>query len=267
MKDQLGAVPPLPADVEEFLRPERDDASPPPGIDREIFSRLRATLGLPGGSGGDGGGGDGGGAVGGESGPHVATGVGQLVHAHPLVAALATFLAGAGVGAGGHAILDRRVERRSALASLKAPMTSRAAASAVEQPPARAPLPAAEPTILPAAPGAGRLPAAEPKAAGRDPESELRERDRKLGAERTLLEQARTALVRAKGETALRALERHAREFPRGELEEERESLLVQALVEVERYDEARDFATRFHRQFPRSIFGPMVEEALRSIP
>ena len=50
-------------------------------------------------------------------------------------------------------------------------------------------------------------------------------------------------------------------------LAEERESLQVQALVGLERFEQARKVAARFHRRFPRSIFGTVVDEALKSIP
>jgi hypothetical protein len=96
---------------------------------------------------------------------------------------------------------------------------------------------------------------------------EPRERDRDLAAERGLLEQARSALARGQGELAVAALERHVRGFPHGALEEERESLLVQALVASDRLEAARNAGARFHQRFPRSIFGPVVDEALRSIP
>jgi len=62
-------------------------------------------------------------------------------------------------------------------------------------------------------------------------------------------------------------LERHARDFPEGELAEERESLQVQALVGLERYEQARKAGARFHRRFPLSIVGAVVDEALKSIP
>ena len=96
---------------------------------------------------------------------------------------------------------------------------------------------------------------------------EARRRDLDLAAERTLIEQARSAFARNQGEAALTALGRHQRAFPDGELREERESLMVQVLVGLERYDEARRAGARFRRRFPQSIFGPVVEEALRSIP
>jgi hypothetical protein len=117
-----------------------------------------------------------------------------------------------------------------------------------------------EPTPAPAAASAARV-----KAPPTRPEP--RERDRSLAAERALIEQARTALAREQSAAALAALERHARDFPQGELEEERESLRVQALVGLAQFGEARKIGARFHRRFPRSIFGAVVDQALQSIP
>ncbi|HVV52408.1 MAG TPA: hypothetical protein VHO06_22265, partial [Polyangia bacterium] len=78
---------------------------------------------------------------------------------------------------------------------------------------------------------------------------------------------ARAALVRGQAEGALAALARHEAAFPRGELAEEREGLFVQALVAARRYDEARARAAAFTRRYPRSLFAPVVAEALGSIP
>ena len=83
----------------------------------------------------------------------------------------------------------------------------------------------------------------------------------------SLLEIARGALVRGQAAGALAALERHARQFPSGALAEEREGLLVQALVAARQYDRARERAARFNQRYPRSLFAPVVEQALASIP
>jgi TolA-binding protein len=91
--------------------------------------------------------------------------------------------------------------------------------------------------------------------------------DDRLAAERSLLEIARVALVRGQAAGALAALERHAGQFPSGALAEEREGLLVQALVAARQYDRARERAARFNQRYPRSLFAPVVEQALASIP
>ena len=54
---------------------------------------------------------------------------------------------------------------------------------------------------------------------------------------------------------------------PNGELAEEREGLLVQALVGAEKHDQAREKAAEFKRRYPRSLFAPVVDQAIGSIP
>jgi len=92
-------------------------------------------------------------------------------------------------------------------------------------------------------------------------------RDRGLAAERKLIEMARTALARGRTDLALAAIRRHARSFPTGQLAEERDSLLVQALVAKGEHAQAHERAARFHQQHPQSLFAPVVDQALRSIP
>jgi hypothetical protein len=88
-----------------------------------------------------------------------------------------------------------------------------------------------------------------------------------LDAERALLDAARMALVSGDGDTALRALDRHARTYAHPLLGEERDALFVQALVRAGRYDEARTRAEAFRRKVPQSLFRPAVDDAIGSIP
>ncbi len=92
-------------------------------------------------------------------------------------------------------------------------------------------------------------------------------RDKRLEAERKLVEMARTALSRRQTDDALSALRRHQRLFAKGELAEERDSLMVSVLVARHEIEQARASAVRFHRQYPHSLFGPSVDQALLSIP
>jgi hypothetical protein len=87
--------------------------------------------------------------------------------------------------------------------------------------------------------------------------------DSDLAAERSLLEDARAAIVRGQGATALSTLDRHASQFPRGRLSEEREALRVQALVAAGRRTEARERAERFRDVYPRSLALPALEQAV----
>jgi hypothetical protein len=92
-------------------------------------------------------------------------------------------------------------------------------------------------------------------------------RDRDLAAERGLVDRARAAVGRSQPAAALEALEQHRQRFPRGRLAEERDSLQVQALIQLGRFDHARARAAEFVRLYPHSLLTPAVEAALRSIP
>jgi hypothetical protein len=84
-----------------------------------------------------------------------------------------------------------------------------------------------------------------------------------LAAERELLDRARRALARGDTPDAERALELHTRRHPNGLLLEEREALAIKALMDVGRAEEARRRAGKFKERYPRSLFGPAVEEAI----
>ena len=86
-----------------------------------------------------------------------------------------------------------------------------------------------------------------------------------LNVERQLIEAARTALVRRDSQFALQTLEKLRRDFPSGQMAEERESLQVQALQQARRDDEARAAAKAFVEKYPRSVFGPAVEGAINA--
>lgn len=104
---------------------------------------------------------------------------------------------------------------------------------------------------------------------GLDPQSTSAaepERDTELARERALIETARTAVAR-KQRDAIDVLLRHEQQFPRGRLAEERESLLVQALLQSGRLEEARSRGARFRSRWPHSFLLPVIDAALRSIP
>jgi hypothetical protein len=88
-----------------------------------------------------------------------------------------------------------------------------------------------------------------------------------LSAERVILDEARAAISQGDAQRGLDRLERHRRLFPNALLAEERDALQVQALVKAGRYDEARARADLFRRRAPGSLFLPMVDAAIDSIP
>jgi hypothetical protein len=152
------------------------------------------------------------------------------------------------------------------------------AGSRSEPPAPRPPLPAAREAERSSGSAGARLRAAppanapereSPPPASPTPPSFERpdQRDAQLAAERNLIEIARSALARGETEGALEALRRHARRHPDGDLREEREGLYIQALIRRGDYGEARARAADFGRLYPRSLFRPTVEQALRSIP
>lgn len=118
----------------------------------------------------------------------------------------------------------------------------------------------APPAPKPAAPIAAPKPSAPKEVAPAT-------RDLALAEERSLIEQARSALVRGEPRLATEALARHATLFPKGRLAEERESLYVQALVKVGDFANARRRAKDFATTFPNSLLAPVVDAALQSMP
>jgi hypothetical protein len=87
-----------------------------------------------------------------------------------------------------------------------------------------------------------------------------------LAAERELLDRARKALARGDTPDAERALDLHTRRHPAGILLEEREALAIKVLVDLGRAEEARRRASKFKERYPRSLFGPAVDEAINTI-
>lgn len=78
-----------------------------------------------------------------------------------------------------------------------------------------------------------------------------------LAQERALVEGARSALARGRPADALVAADRHAKEFPRGQLVEEREVLAITALISLGRTGEAGTRRVAFFKKFPNSLLVP----------
>lgn len=289
---------PLPPELDDLLDAARE-LSPVSSRHRSaVHARLIGTLGLggPGGPAGSGGSGGSDAPRGGLSGPatpapapapsspappEVGVAAGSALHAalltHPLVAVLGTFVLGAVVGAGAHAGLTTRAPLLAASSSPVAITQASATARAGDERPAAAeidPVPSANPGERDDAPasaitGSAPGPAARPSlaAAASRPSSttepaEPSGRDVGLGAERALLDVARTAVGRGQPGAALDALRRHAATFPNGRLREEREALFVQALALNGQSAEATQRANGFRRAYPDSFLGSAVAAA-----
>jgi TolA-binding protein len=68
-----------------------------------------------------------------------------------------------------------------------------------------------------------------------------------------LLEPARQSIARGDFGGALGAIAQHQREFPRGQLTEEREALRVRALWGMGQHSQAESAANAFRKRYPRS--------------
>lgn len=121
--------------------------------------------------------------------------------------------------------------------------------------------PTGRPEVRPSAGPHSQHPSPEASPA-RTPSTSAPPKDAALARERTLLDMARTALSRGDAAAALDATNTHAREFSTSQLSEEREALAIQALAFSQRLGEARQRASIFRANFPRSVLLPIVEEA-----
>lgn len=160
--------------------------------------------------------------------------------------AMTTFALGAVVGAGAVVLLGPR-EPRVVYVERAAPHLSAVRAEELT----------VSPYSLPSVLDASKPPSAPSASAPHDT----------LKEERAIIEEARSKLASGDVATALQRLDEHARRYAKARLAEEREALAIQALVNVQRYDEARTRAASFRDRWPSSVYLPAVEITLRSIP
>lgn len=85
-----------------------------------------------------------------------------------------------------------------------------------------------------------------------------------IARERALLDQAGRALREGDGGKALALVDRHAHDFPRGSLVEEREVLAIQSLASLGREDDAKARMATFERRFATSPFLPALRSQVR---
>ena len=246
---------PLPESLRPWVDAEKACPEPPADACQRTMSRLSATLGLPP-----------------DLGPptslpanpsspplvptgHSVTGI----LARGTYRTVATFLVGAAVGAAVYGTVSgpRRAPTPQ-MAPARPTQIENSPPSPVSTVVAPEMPPAPEPAPRPAATVATVRGNGEPAVGG--------SRDGGLAAERNLIEMARTALARGRVDGALALLRRHARQFPKGQLGEERDSLLIQAWVAKGDHAQARERAASFRRHHPTSLFLPAVEQAMQSI-
>jgi len=78
-----------------------------------------------------------------------------------------------------------------------------------------------------------------------------------------VLQPARAAVARDDFLSALAAIAEHERRFPEGQLAEEREALRVQALLGLQRTEEASRAAAAFRERFPGSVLLSRMRKSL----
>ncbi len=83
-------------------------------------------------------------------------------------------------------------------------------------------------------------------------------------AELRIIDIARTATAQNHPRDALAAIQRHRREFPRGQFVEEREALRVIATHRLGQSARAQELLEHFEQTYPRSLLLPAVRRALR---
>ena len=136
----------------------------------------------------------------------------------------------------------------------------------VAAPVAEAPIPAEPPHATPTVAKPAVRPARATGAVARDEDNIQGNNRGSLAEESPLIDQARRSIETHYPVQALARLEEHKRRFPRGQLEEEREALWVQALVARGNTDAARARAVEFRDRFPHSIQLSIVEAAVSSM-
>jgi hypothetical protein len=259
-------IEPLPPGIASLLEREKNAYPEDIAAKRAVFARVEMALVLGGATLGTAGAGSSGSAPPGGGG-HSAAGTGAASAAATVKGAvtgkivaigLASFVAG---GAAGGAAVKQTMQSPASRPSAAVAATASVAAARV--PESVPPLPAAAPSALPATPPAetpSTTSPGNPSASTARPASSVGD----LTRERELLDAARAALDRGRPNDAVAAAREHAQKWPRGYLAEEREVVLIQALVAAGNQQEAELRAAQFHRSFPKSILGPAVDAAVR---
>lgn len=168
---------------------------------------------------------------------------------------------GAIVGAGAYATLMPPkvvVETRETVRVERVEVPAPPAPSAPSAP--IAPTSEAAPDALPVAPQSSEAPSRSVRGTDLAATAEAAER---VSRERTLIEQARSALARGEYDAALTAASRHAAQFATGELAEERDAIRIQAFVLSGDRDAAAALATSFRRRYPMSLHTRTLERLL----
>jgi hypothetical protein len=208
----------------------------------------------------------------------VTTGAGALVASaittHSTAVLVSTLAIGIGIGFGAHSGLDGVRPQQAPVATVLVAPPAPATVPVAPRVPERAPEPAptALPVSVPATPArdenapkrapVGRVEPANPPAA-LVPAPVLA--PPRLAAQQSLLDDARGAILRGDGTSALSAIGAHRLRFPDTVLGEERAALEIRALLTLARIQEARERHAAFERAFPGSLFASSLRKLVPS--
>jgi hypothetical protein len=254
--------PPLPPDVAALLAAERT-AGPPAGARDRVARRLEASLGLAGVAV----------AASSAAAPSATAGIGAKLASLASIKIAAIAIATTTAIGGAAYVFQAQVTQRRSTPPVAAPVrvgipdrTYVPVAAPFPDPiPVPDPTPVPDSVPVPAAPpvrataprhAAHPAPVAEPGPIAPPPAD--------LATENPLLSTARAALARGDHASALHILDDHAHRFPSGALAEERDSLRIKSLAAAGDLDTARARASEFRLRYPRSIFLPSIDHAVR---
>lgn len=226
-------------DLVQKLLAHDEDVPVPPDDERQIRAGLAHLLGGPPSPPGGGSGGGGGGAG---SPPPAASPLGKW---------LATTAIVAGAAAGGGFLAGRATT----------PVAINAPASSPSSPPFAAPPPAPSPT--PCAQDTSALPKPATSTSAKPTSSATTGTNAQdaFDKEQSLLERARSALVRHDAVAAEQALEECEKQFPKSRHAEERDYLRIQVTREKGDIDKTRALAKTFLTKYPQSLLRSRVEQ------
>jgi hypothetical protein len=181
-----------------------------------------------------------------------------------LAGAVAFAIAGGGtVGWALHVRNEKRAAAEAAAAAVEADARETAR---VRRPTIAALAPAAPAPAAPAPVKVRRHAPAEPRVAAPAPAPvEAVSPNDMLAREVPLIDAGRSELATSPSR-ALATLETHRREFPRGQLAAEREFLAVQALVQMNRIEDAKQRADELATRFPASSYAARAARAIREV-
>jgi hypothetical protein len=244
-------IEPMDREMAALLAFKKVVPAPPADAEARVLARVVGSIGVPSRGDSDSGGRGSSASQGGAAPAKPSIGAARLIATHPLPSMLGTFALGVMVGVVARGVTDRRESGKNVgrtVTEVASAISETANASSAAPPSSAATPPQTQSHT------ANRTPVLEPNG-------------KTLAAERTLLDVARAALSRGEAASAVEAAQRHAAEFPSGQLAEEREAILIRALIQAGDVDDARARAARFHVRYPASIFGRAIDSAIASIP